>query len=246
MQLEVYQTDAETYEAAAALAAGELVAVGRARTARLAVGGGRGGRGILTAIAEDSKIPWGKVEVFFTDERCVPAADAASNERVARQSLLEHRGVPERLVHALSAERSDPVALALSYEALLEQTLGTDDLDVVLLECGERGEVAGLMPGSNALEAAGKVAAVAVSEVTAEPYVPRVTLTPAALRTARRVIVTACGAERAPALAAALREPIDVRQRPVQLVLPSERVTWFVDRAAADALLRDARPADAQ
>jgi 6-phosphogluconolactonase len=246
MQLEVYQTDAEAYEAAAAMAGAELVTVGRDRNARLAFGGGRGGRGILTALAEDSKVPWGKVECFFTDERCVPATDSASTERVARQSLLEHRGVPERLVHVLPPERSDPVALALAYEALLEQTLGAVDLDLVLLECGARGEIAGLMPGSRALAAAGKVAAVPVSEVTAEPFVARVTLTPAVLARGRRVIVTACGAERAAALAAALREPVDVARRPVQLVLPSERVTWFVDKAAADELLRDAQPAGAQ
>jgi len=243
MQLEVFQTDAEAYEAAAALAGEELIAIGRDRSARLAIGGGRGGRGILTAIAEDSKIPWAKVEVFFTDERCVPAGDSASNERLARQSLLEHRGVPERLVHALPAERDDATALALSYEALLEQTLGAHDLDLVLLDCGERGEIAGLMPRSKALAAAGKVAAVAVSEVTSEPYLARVTLTPAVLASARRVIVTACGAERAAAVAAALRDAVDARERPVQLVLPSERVTWFVDKAAAEVLLRDAQPA---
>jgi hypothetical protein len=28
------------------------------------------------------------------------------------------------------------------------------------------------------------------------------------------------------------------------VVLPSARATWFVDRAAAEPLLRDARPAD--
>lgn len=243
MQLEVYQTDAEAYEAAAALAASELIAAARDRNARLALGGGRGGRGILTAIAEDSKIPWGKVDVFFTDERCVPAGDSASNERTARQSLLEHRGVPERLVHVLPAERADATALALGYEVLLEQALGAHDLDLVLLDCGERGEIAGLMPGAKALAAAGKVAPVAVSEVTCEPYVARVTLTPGVLARARRVIVTACGAERAAAMAAALREPVDVNARPVQLVLPSERVAWFVDKAAADVLLRDAQPA---
>jgi len=246
MQLEVYQTDAEAYEAAAALAASELVAAARDRAARLALGGGRGGRAILVAIAEHGEIPWGQVECFFTDERCVPPSDSASNERLARQSLLEHRGVPARLVHELGAERGDAVALALSYEALLEGTLGANDFDVVLLDCGDRGEIAGLMPGSRGLGAVGKVAAVPVSEVTAEPYVARVTLTPAALRTARRVIVTACGPERAAVVAAALREPVDVAERPVQLVLPSERVTWFVDRAAAAELLRDAQPAEAQ
>jgi 6-phosphogluconolactonase/glucosamine-6-phosphate isomerase/deaminase len=79
--------------------------------------------------------------------------------------------------------------------------------------------------------------------VTAEPRVARVTITPAVLAAARHVVVTAVGAERAVAVASALREIVDVRRRPAQLVLPSATTTWVVDRAAATELLRGARPA---
>src|SRR5262245_592246 len=51
MQLEVYQTDAEAYEAAAALAAGRLVAAAATGPASIALPGGRGGRALMLALA---------------------------------------------------------------------------------------------------------------------------------------------------------------------------------------------------
>ena len=90
---------------------------------------------------------------------------------------------------------------------------------------------------------ASTVASVAAAEVAAEPRVARVTLTAVALRAARHVIVSATGAERAAAVTAALREPVDAVRRPAQSVLPSATTSWFVDRAAVEPLLRDARPA---
>ena len=100
-----------------------------------------------------------------------------------------------------------------------------------------------MTPGSAAAESAAPVAVVEATDVTAEPRVARITLTPIALLSARHVIVTATGATRAAAVASALRDPTDVMRRPAQAILPSDTVSWFVDRAAADALLRDAQPA---
>src|SRR4029077_6116097 len=103
--------------------------------------------------------------------------------------------------------------------------------------------VAAVTPGSAAAGSVEPVALVAATEVTAEPRVARITLTPMPLRSARHVIVTATGATRAAAVASALRDPTDVMRRPAQAILPSDTVSWFVDRAAAETLLRDAQPA---
>jgi 6-phosphogluconolactonase/glucosamine-6-phosphate isomerase/deaminase len=127
-----------------------------------------------------------------------------------------------------------------TYRALLA---GQPALDVVVLELGAAGEIAGVAPGSAAARSTETVVAVDPADVVVEPRVPRVTLTTAGLRAARHVVLTATGATRAAALAAALREPIDVVRRPAQAVLPSPTAAWFVDRAAAEPLLRDARPA---
>src|SRR5437763_652741 len=97
---------------------------------------------------------------------------------------------------------------------------------------------------AEAFEAA--VAAVAAEEVAEEPRVARITVTPPVLAAARHVIVTAVGGEKAAAVAAAVDDGADPAGVPAALVRPSERITWFIDRAAASVLLRAARPAPAQ
>jgi len=57
------------------------------------------------------------------------------------------------------------------------------------------------------------------------------------------VAVVASGPENARGVAAAMRDTDDVHRVPAQLVRSSERVAWFIDRAGAADLLRDAHPA---
>src|SRR5439155_26137438 len=85
MTLEVYPSDAEAFEAAAALAAESLRSAGARAT--LALAGGRSGRGLLVALAARGDLPWERVEWFWGDERCVPADDRRSNVRLARETL---------------------------------------------------------------------------------------------------------------------------------------------------------------
>src|SRR5260370_830805 len=89
-------------------------------------------------------------------------------------------------------------------------------------------------------------AAGGAEEVAEEPRVARIPLTRPVLAAARHVIVTAVGGEKAAAVAAAVADGADPAGVPAALVHPSERVTWIIDRAAASALLREARPAPPQ
>jgi 6-phosphogluconolactonase len=240
MQLEVYQTDAEVYEAAAAHVAERLAVAARRGNAAVVLPGGRGGRPFMLALAARGEVPWARVDVFFTDECWLPDADPRRTWHVARESLLAPRAVPADRVHPIVVGAHDAASAAATYRALLA---GQPALDVVVLELGAAGEIAAVAPGSAAARSTETVVAVDPADVVVEPRVPRVTLTTAGLRAARHVVLTATGATRAAALAAALREPIDVVRRPAQAVLPSPTAAWFVDRAAAEPLLRDARPA---
>jgi 6-phosphogluconolactonase len=239
MQLEVYQTDAEAYEAAAALVGERLVAAaGRGGHATVALSGGRGGRALMVALAARGEVPWPRIEVFFTDEWWLPDGDARRTLHVARESLLAPRGIASEHVHAIAVEGHEPAVAAAAYRDLLARRPA---LDVVAVELGAAGELAGVAPGGAAAGSVETVVAVG-PHPAAEPRVPRVALTLAGVRTARHVVLTATGGTRAAALAAALREPIDTSRRPAQAVLPSPTATWFVDRAAAEPLLRDAQP----
>ncbi len=245
MQLEVYQTDGEVYEAAAACVAAALVSAAAAGRASLAVPGGRAGRAMLVALAARADVPWDRVEVFFTDEICPPAAESHRSLHVAQETLLSPRGIPAGRVHAIDVDGGSPAAAAAAYEVELVRLLGAPPvLDVVLVELGGAGEVAGIVPESEAATAAGAATVTPAALAGGEPRADRVTLTAGVLAAARQVVMTVTGAGKGALLAATLREPQDPRRRPAQAILPSPRVAWFVDRAAAEPLLQGARPAD--
>ncbi len=46
-------------------------------------------------------MPWESLEIFWTDERCVGPADQRSNERMARDVLLDHVPIPPDRVHPM-------------------------------------------------------------------------------------------------------------------------------------------------
>jgi len=46
-------------------------------------------------------VPWESVHVFWGDERCVDPADPRSNERMARETLLDHVPIPSDQVHPM-------------------------------------------------------------------------------------------------------------------------------------------------
>jgi 6-phosphogluconolactonase/glucosamine-6-phosphate isomerase/deaminase len=228
MRLDVYPTDAEAFEAAAILAADHLRKLPADRPLAFALSGGRAGRGVMVALAARSDLPWARVDWWLTEEAAVPADDARSTMRVARDSLFVPRGIAPARVHALDETSAPPT------------------LDIVLLAVGPDGRIAGLVPGCHALAATAPVARVAADEYPETDATGGLTLTPAALRTAGLVIVVGAGDAVAHAVAAALRDPVDAVRLPAQLVRPSDSVRWIVDRAAAAELLREARPAEPQ
>src|SRR5690348_14398143 len=140
MNVDVYPTDADAFDAAAALVA-ERLATGRS----IALSGGRGGRGVMVALAARGDVPWDRVEWFWGDERCVPADDPRSNVRLARDSLFASRPVAAERVHPPPVELGTPDRIAAAYGATLSALLPggpTPVFDVVLLGVGKNGHMA--------------------------------------------------------------------------------------------------------
>lgn len=156
---------------------------------RLVLAGGSTPRACYERLARMT-LPWGRVSVFFGDERCVPPSDAESNYELARRALLQH--VAPASVHRMAAELG-PAEGAARYEALIAAA----PLDLVLLGIGPDGHTASLFPGNAALGASTYVAPVFGAP---KPPPERVTLTFRALAEARRVIVLVSGADKADAV----------------------------------------------
>jgi 6-phosphogluconolactonase len=66
------------------------------------------------------KIDWGKLHVFWGDERYVPFTDDRNNAKMAFDTLLNHVPVPKSQIHLMRTDIS-PGESANEYETLLEK-----------------------------------------------------------------------------------------------------------------------------
>jgi 6-phosphogluconolactonase len=180
-------------------------------------------------------VDWSRVDVWWGDERFVPAGDEQRNAGLARAALLDVVGTDRTRVHEVPASDSgfsDVAAAAAAYDAEL-RTRGPGRFDVVMLGIGPDGHVASLFPGRPELDV-DHAAAVAVTD-SPKPPPERVSLTFGALNRAREVWFIAAGEAKADAVARAVAGA-DVHDVPAAGVHGQARTTWFLDRAAASAL----------
>jgi 6-phosphogluconolactonase len=195
--------DARPFQRAGELLAAALTTVlAEKERARLAIPGGSALEAACQARLRMNGA-WRRVGLTWVDERCVPVADEGSNRgAAARRGLLAvgHRRPAEvgpALVLPLYEDGETPE------DALRRVRLGWKDdfaegLDVLLLGMGSDGHVASLFPSSRRMWTDGWVSHVADSP---KPPSDRITLTRAALATARHVILVAAGEAKRDAVA---------------------------------------------
>jgi 6-phosphogluconolactonase len=193
---------------------------------------------VYERLAQSAGIDWNRVELFWSDERCVPPDDPDSNYGVARDTLLEPAGVPEAHVHRFRGEEPDRDRAAVAYEAEITAALGNNDprFDLVVLGMGADAHVASLFPGHPLIDDNERWAGVVSADefTIPSPAVDRLTLTPRALHATREVLLVVTGANKAPAVRAALGPVRDPARWPAQLVDgPDSKVTWLLDSDAA-------------
>ena len=202
----------------------------------LALSGGSTPRALHAHLAAEplrSDVDWGRVHVFWGDERCVPPDHPDSNYRMARETLLNHVPIPPAQVHRMPGELP-PAEAAVAYEAELREFFASaawPAFDLVLLGLGDDGHTASLFPGTAALaETERWVAANWVEKLDTW----RLTLTVPAINQAAQVVFLVAGAAKADRLRQVLRGPYQPTVLPSQMIRPlSGNLAWFVDLAAA-------------
>jgi 6-phosphogluconolactonase len=210
--------------AAARIALELTKAIGARGRASLALAGGTTPKATYESLA-GLPLDWSVVDVFFGDERCVPAEHEDSNYRMAKAALFDRVRIPAERVHRMQGELAGRDAAARAYEAELPERL-----DVVVLGIGEDAHTASLFPGSPALrEEQRRVLPV----IGPKPPPERLSLTPPALRSARLCLVLGSGAGKAEPVRRALKDPLDIASTPIQLARDG---VWFLDAAAASRL----------
>ncbi|MFC2029695.1 6-phosphogluconolactonase [Chloroflexota bacterium] len=191
--------------------------------------------GLLAGAPYREQVPWGKVHLFWGDERSVPAGESGSNYHMADQALIRHVPIPAENVHRIQGELA-PEAAARAYDkALRDFYCGPHPrFDLVLLGIGHDGHTASLFPGSPGLGERERLAQAATAIYEDRPA-ERVTLTLGAINTAREVLFLVSGSAKAEIVKAVLEGSGE--QFPAQRVQPSAgAVTWLLDEGAASLL----------
>jgi 6-phosphogluconolactonase len=204
---------------------------------RLAAAARSGGHVVLTGgstprvayeLAARLEPDWSRVELWWGDERCVPADDERSNYRVAKEAMLDR--VTTGAVHRMRGELGREAGAAR-----YDEELGTlERFDLLLLGLGPDGHIASLFPAQPTLDVTDR--RVIGAEAKHEPYVDRITLTLPMLRGAREVLFLVSGAEKADACKRAFGgDPSHAT--PGSLVRAVDGTTTAVLDAAAASLL---------
>jgi 6-phosphogluconolactonase len=243
----VTTTEVQVHKDAAAVAAAAadrlMTRILEAQEARgeATVGLTGGGLGIdlLRRLAEGparDAVDWQRVNLWWGDERFVPADDPDRNELQAREVFLDRVPLDPARVHPMPASGApgdDPEEAAARYAAELEAAARPGHrmprIDVLLLGVGGEGHVASIFPGSPAAYEERITAGV---RGCPKPPPTRVTLTFPAIQSADEVWLVAAGAAKAQAIGAALTGAGQV-QIPAAGARGRLRTVWMLDREAA-------------
>jgi 6-phosphogluconolactonase len=182
---------------------------------------------------------WGKIHIFWGDERCVPYDDPGSCYGQARDAFLNHVAIPASNIHPVNTHLQ-PAEAAKDYAGVLHQfaapPLDVPQIDLVFLGMGEDGHTASLFPGSPVQAAE---IAIPVTANYQDRPANRVSLTQLVFNRARTVVFMATGEKKAETLAEVLSDRYNPERLPAQRINPHDgQLLWLVDEAAAGALPR--------
>ncbi len=234
-------------EAAAARLITKVVDAQAARgAASVVLTGGRNGNGLLAALAAAparDAVDWTRLDLWWGDERFLPAGDPERNATQARAALLDAVPVDPARVHEMPAAQAafgaDADAAAAAYARELAAAARPEDhgpvpaFDVLLLGVGPDTHVASLFPELPGVRETERT----VVGVHGAPKPPptRISLTLPAIRAAREVWLLAAGEDKARAAAMALSGAGEI-QAPAAGAQGRRRTLWLLDRPAAALL----------
>lgn len=185
----------------------------------------------MTRLPAKDSVDWSRVEIWWGDERYLPAGDPDRNDVQNDAAGLAQLPLDSALVHRVQGpdESESAEASADAYSAAV-RSCGAGAFDVMILGVGPDGHVASLFPGHPAQQTSDAIA-VAVHD-SPKPPPDRVSLTFEALRRSREVWFVVAGADKAEAVARGVHGAPPALNSAAQ-VKGEERTLWLVDAEAA-------------
>lgn len=200
--------------------------------------GGTMGSAVLAAInaspSRDS-VDWSRINVWWGDERWLPAGDPDRNETQARAALLDHVPLDPARVHPMGSSDSDlsldEAAAAYADELATHARRGhLPYLDITFLGMGPDGHVASLFPERAGIRETERSAIPVLN--SPKPPPERISLTLPVLNSSARVWLVVAGADKASALGLTLAGA-SINEVPAAGVEGRRTTLFFVDADAA-------------
>lgn len=184
----------------------------------VALSGGHTPKHFYEALAQ-SDVEWGKIHLYFVDERYVSQTDPMSNLAMVQKALLSHIQIPPNHVHAIKTHFHDPHESARAYEAELAQIR----FDLIYLGIGADGHTASLFPRL-LIPINQRVTAFYVQKLGAY----RISLLPDFINEAREIRFLVAGPEKKAVLDYILQDPEPAMRYPCQLIRACEILSYGI------------------
>ncbi|MCK4840834.1 MAG: 6-phosphogluconolactonase [Methylococcales bacterium] len=168
----------------------------------------------------DAKTDWSKWQIYYGDERCLPADDKDRNSIMAKQALLSKVAIPSSNIFTMPTELG-AVKAAEKYRQMIANV---EQFDLVLLGMGEDGHTASLFPGQQHDQNE------SVHEVYNSPKPPsdRISLSAKTLANTRKCFFIVTGESKQTPVSQ-WKQGADL---PVASISPSAGVDIYIDSAA--------------
>ena len=209
--------------------------LGKENRCTIALSGGSTPIDLFKLLASDAyinKIDWGKLHIFWGDERDVPFGDDLNNAKQAYATLLNHVAIPANQIHIMNTNIDAQLA-ATQYEEILHTYFDekTNSFDIVMLGMGDDGHTLSLFPGSIAVTEESKWA---MSFYLEAQKMNRITLTSVIVNRASTICFLAAGKGKALTLKEVLQGEYRPSLYPSQKIKPTNgNLYWFIDKDAA-------------
>ncbi len=177
-------------------------------------------------LVPESDLDASKLQLWWGDERFIPATDAERNSLQAVTRLARTIHIKSADIHMMPAKdgRADSHQCAAEYETELDDTI----FDVTLVGVGSDGHVGSIFPGHPSFDATNRLV-VGVTEAPKDPS-ERISLTLPAMNRSDEIWIITTGAAKADAVAHALEGDPSL---PASHLEARQATYWFLDADAA-------------
>ena len=170
-------------------------------------------------------LPWGRVDIFLGDERCVSPSSKESNSLMIKNSLLKDFGASANFYQYFENETFDQISVRTSItNKILEKCDGfPPSFDFTLLGLGDDGHTASLFPfKKNNID----------NEIlifTDGKGLKRISLTPTVFNSSKKIVFLVSGSSKQKALKRLINKNESTERTPAKLIQSKAGISIFCE-----------------